>query len=68
MDREHWFELLIAPIWNRNIHGLNIELDLDTLLIAPIWNRNLQELPRKLFQFHLLIAPIWNRNFYTSWK
>ena len=34
-------ELLIAPVWNRNLKRILSDYPTDSrLLIAPVWNRN----------------------------
>ena len=34
-------QLLIEPIWNRNLYAYQIGLQIIQLLIEPIWNRNM---------------------------
>ena len=55
-------ELLIEPVWNRNLFGCSARRRVQRLLIEPVWNRNRIRFDSKSFPVNLLIEPVWNRN------
>ena len=55
--------LLIEPVWNRNLIDFFFCHVKKNLLIEPVWNRNFDD--DEAFEDRieeLLIEPVWNRN------
>ena len=57
-------QLLIEPVWNRNVFIGAMKYRCYELLIEPVWNRN-HAIHVGLHCNKLLIEPVWNRNFIT---
>ena len=70
-DINEVINLLIEPVWNRNLLRLCLAFEVCQLLIEPVWNRNRAGRTSEAKPlFGLLIEPVWNRNFVTffsSW-
>ena len=45
--RNLFFNLLIEPVWNRNLSLHPLRVKTRSLLIEPVWNRNRQNTLRK---------------------
>ena len=45
-------ELLIEPVWNRNVRIIGDDVPSNTLLIEPVWNRNLNETLEEFLRRH----------------
>ena len=62
IDRSLKTQLLIEPVWNRNLDSDSHLHDDRLLLIEPVWNRNGKGGIEICLPHKLLIEPVWNRN------